>query len=719
MQYRVCYGTAFKKINELKMKMSSSMNTQIKNRPMEYTQIEQHGKVGLVHFQTEKLNVLSQALRQDVYHAIQQLLNNTDIESIILLGAKQSFSAGADIAEFSAGTHLQFPSLHDLIDLIYNAEKPIIAAISGLALGGGLELALACHYRVVHAKAQLALPEVHLGLLPGAAGTQLLPRYTGAEAALEAISRGKPLKLNAFANTALLDVFTEDDVKQEAIKFANNVQKTAHIKHHKLSADEAWAKLLKSKRDALGHVPQHIVQHAIIDAIEAAVSLDFEQGFAKEQALFQTLTTSEVSKSLRHAFFAEREAKNIPHLSADLQAKNIHKVAVIGAGTMGSGIAICFLQAGYQVTLIENQQAGLDRGLGFIQKYFAGQVAKGRLTIEKADALQANLSTSLEYSALATVDLALEAVFEDWDVKSTVLKHMDQHLPAHAILASNTSTLDLNLLAQQTSRPESVVGLHFFSPAHIMPLLEVIRTDQTDDVTLVTALDIGKRLRKVAVVSGVCDGFIGNRMLNEYLRIAGLLIDAGASPYQIDNALENWGMAMGPFRMCDMAGNDIGYLIRKQQLKLNPNKKFSGIADQLVDANRLGQKTQKGWYDYSQGNRRGDQDADVIALIEAYRAEKGIQTMSLSDEDIVARCIYALANEGFRLLEEGIALRQSDIDVVYLAGYGFPRWRGGPMFYATEQGLDQMMHQMKQFAQDPTTDASFWQAPALLMQSVA
>ena len=562
---------------------------------------ETQSNVGVIHFQTAKLNVLSHALRSELYQAVQQLLANNAVESIVLSGSNKAFSAGADIAEFSAGTHLDFPSLHDLVNTISDAAKPVVAAISGTALGGGLELALACHHRVVHEKAQLALPEVHLGLLPGAAGTQLLPRYIGAAAALDAILSGKPLKLAAVAEGPFIAAMTSDDVKQAAIQFASTVAATAHIKHTNLECNEELKNLLQAKREAAGNKAQNIVQHAIINAVEAALTLDFVQGFAQEQALFQQLSQSEVSKSLRHAFFAEREVKNIPNLAADAQIKTIEKVAVIGAGTMGSGIAICFLQAGYAVTLIENQQASLERGLNLISKHFAGQVAKGRLTEEKAQAIQANLSTSLDYAALADVDLALEAVFEDWDVKSSVLKQMDQYLPAHAILASNTSTLDLNALAAQTSRPASVVGLHFFSPAQIMPLLEVVRGNQTDDSTLITALEIGKRLRKVAVVAGVCDGFIGNRMLNEYLRIAGLLIDAGASPYQIDTALENWGMAMGPFRMCDMAGNDIGYLIRKQQLKLNPEKKFSGIADQLVEAKRLGQKTQKGWYDYSTG----------------------------------------------------------------------------------------------------------------------
>lgn len=681
--------------------------------------IETYNNVSVVNFQTEKLNVLSHALRSDLYQAIEQLLADDHVKSIVLAGSTQVFSAGADIAEFTAGTHLNFPSLHDLIYLISDAKKPIVAAVSGMALGGGLELALACQHRVVHSKAQLALPEVHLGLLPGAAGTQLLPRYIGAELALEAILTAKPLKLTTLTESALIDLLTDTDAKKVAIEFAQTLTISTHIKHQNLELTEELQALLQAKRDALGNKPQHVVQHAILSAVEAALSLDFEAGFAKEQALFQELTLSDVSKSLRHAFFAEREVKHIPDLDVAIVAKAIERVAVIGAGTMGSGIAICFLQAGFSVTLIENQQTGLDRGLALIAKHFTAQTAKGRLTAERAEAIQANLKTSLEYSALAHVDMAVEAVFEDWDVKTTVLQQMDQYLPAHAILASNTSTLDLNQLSQQTSRPESVVGLHFFSPAQIMPLLEIVRTDSTDQATLKSALDIGKSLKKTAVVAGVCDGFIGNRMLNAYLRIAGLLIDAGVSPYQIDRALENWGMAMGPFRMCDMAGNDIDYMIRKHQLKLNPTKKFSGFADQLFELKRFGQKTQKGWYDYSQGNRRGDEDAEVLALIEAYRTDQGIQAQQFSDEEIVARCIYALANEGFRLLEEGIALRQSDIDVVYLAGYGFPRWRGGPMFYATEQGLSKMTLNMLQFAQDPTTDASFWQVPTLLAQSVA
>lgn len=681
--------------------------------------IETQGSVAVVNFQTEKMNVLSHALRSDLYQAITQLLADTNVQSIVLAGSAKVFSAGADIAEFSAGTHLHFPSLHDLVKVISDAMKPVVVAISGTALGGGLELALACQHRVVNTKAQLALPEVHLGLLPGAAGTQLLPRYIGAEQALEAILSGKPLKLTALAETALIDVLTDVDAKQAAIEFAMALTASEHVKHIKLELTSDLQTLFEVKRKVVGSKEQNVVQHAIINAVEAAVTLDFEAGFAKEQELFQLLSISDVSKSLRHAFFSEREAKNIPNLGADVVAKKIEKIAVIGAGTMGSGIAICFLQAGFSVTLIENQQAGLDRGLALIAKHFAGQTAKGRLTVEKAEAIQANLQTSLEYSALAQVDLAVEAVFEDWDVKTAVLQQMDQHLPTHAVLASNTSTLDLNLLSQQTSRPESVVGLHFFSPAQIMPLLEIVRTDSTDQATLKTALEIGKRLKKTAVVAGVCDGFIGNRMLNAYLRNAGLLIDAGASPYQIDSALENWGMAMGPFRMCDMAGNDIDYMIRKHQLKLNPTKKFSGFADQLFELKRFGQKTQKGWYDYSQGNRRGDQDVDVLALIDDYRLKNGIQLQQFSDEEIVARCIYALANEGFRLLEEGIALRQSDIDVVYLAGYGFPRWRGGPMFYATEQGLENMIASMQQFAKDPTTDASFWQVPTLLAKVAA
>ena len=680
---------------------------------------EKQGHVGIVNFQAQKLNVLSHTLRLELYNAIQQFLSDVDVESIVLVGSNQTFSVGADVKEFSVGTHLQFPSLHDLIYLLSDANKPTIAAITGAALGGGLELALACHHRVIHAQAQLALPEVHLGVLPGAGGTQLLARYIGVTEAFNAIRSGKPLKLNTLKDSRLIDVLTDLDVKKVAVEFAGTVKKTCHIKSTQINASSEVLAELNAKRQAVGDHPQHVVQHAILDAIEAAATLDFEQGFAQEQALFNRLISSDVSKSLRHAFFAERELKHIPNLDTNTATQVVKNVAIIGAGTMGSGITICFLQAGYSVILIDNKQANLDRGLGLIQTYFAGQVTKGHITEDQSHAIQSHLKTSLEYADLAYADLALEAVFEDVNIKTAVLKQMDMHLPAHAILASNTSTLDLNELAAQTSRAESVVGLHFFSPAQVMPLLEVIRTKYTSDSTLLTALDISKKLAKVAVVAGVCDGFIGNRMVNEYLRIAGLMIDAGASPYQIDHALENWGMAMGPFRMCDMAGNDIGYQIRQQQLKVNPHKKFSGLPDQLFEANRFGQKTRKGWYDYTKGNRRGDQDPDVLSLIDAYRAKKGIVGRNFTDAEIVARCIYALANEGFRLLEEGIALRQSDIDVVYLAGYGFPRWRGGPMYYATQQNLENMIQAMEVFAQDPYTDAEFWQAPALLSQLAA
>ena len=680
-------------------------------------QQQQFGSVACIEFATDKLNVLSHALREALYTALTQALSDESVTSIVLYGGEKAFSAGADISEFAQGTHLKFPSLHDLVNLISDAPKTIVAAVAGQTLGGGLELALACHVRVIDAKAKLALPEVHLGLLPGAAGTQLLPRYIGVSAALNAISTGKPLKLADLTQTQLFVGLSQGQVQQDAIAWAEvNPQPVVHIKHTQVA--NAEAEVLAAARAKLGSQGPAIVHTAILDAIQAATEHDFAQGFAKEQALFQALTETDISKSLRHAFFAERMVKNVPGLNSTIRAQHIQNVAVIGAGTMGSGIAICFLKAGFKVTLIETQQAGLDRGLGLIGKYFSQQVERGRLSAEKAAAIQTQLTTSLDYADLAHVELALEAVFEDWDVKTAVLQKMDQYLPQGAILASNTSTLDLNQLAQVTKRPEAVVGLHFFSPAQVMPLLEVVRTAHTNDQTLLTALDLGKRLGKVAVVAGVCDGFIGNRMLNEYLRIAGLLIDAGASPYQIDQALENFGMAMGPFRMCDMAGNDIGYLIRKQQLKANPNKKLSGIADLLCEQQRLGQKTQKGWYDYSTGNRRGEVDQEVLALIETYRQQQAITPQQFTDAEIVARCINALALEGYRLLEEGIALRESDIDVVYLAGYGFPRWRGGPMFFVGAN-LNQFQQQVNTFAQDAVGDASFWQLPNILSQKLS
>lgn len=681
-------------------------------------QQKHYGSVVCIEFQTDQLNVLSHVLRQDLYQALVHQLADPTIHTVVVYGGEHAFSAGADIREFAQGTHLDFPSLHDLVDLISNASKTIIAAISGQALGGGLELALACHERFIDCDAKLALPEVHLGLLPGAAGTQLLPRYIGVTQALQAISTGKALKLETLKQTPLFVALSAGQVKQDAINWAQeNPKARTHIKHTTIINPER--NVLDVARQKLNTQGSAIVQMAILDAIQAATEHDFMTGFAKEQELFRMLTQTDISKSLQHAFFAERMVKKIPDLDPKIRPHVISRVAVIGAGTMGSGIAICFLKAGFEVTLVESQQSGLDRGLNLITKYFTQQVEKGRLTEEKAQFIQLKLATSLEYTALAQVDLAVEAVFEDWDVKTSVLQKMDQYLPHGAILASNTSTLDLNQLAEITTRPEAVVGLHFFSPAHVMPLLEVIRTKHTSDQTLITSLAIGQRLEKVAVVAGVCDGFIGNRMLNEYLRIAGLLIDAGASPYQIDQALENWGMAMGPFRMCDMAGNDIGHLIRKQQLKLNPEKKFSGIADLLCEQQRFGQKTKKGWYNYTSGNRRGDVDPSVESLIQEYRVTQGITSVVFCDEEIVARCINALALEGYRLLSEGIALRESDIDVVYLAGYGFPRWRGGPMFYVQQQGLAKFHQEIIQFAQDSIGDPTFWQSPVELEQKIS
>lgn len=678
--------------------------------------------VAIIRLDGPPLNCLCLHLRRRLAEAIDSALANPNIAALILYGTDEVFSAGADLGELDTPDMTREPSLPTIVRMLEDSTKPTIAAIGHLCMGGGVELALGCHFRVAHVRTRVALPDINLGLLPGAGGTQRLPRAIGVEPALNLILSGQQVAIETFRATDLVDVVTEGDLLDAALAFANEVlaqqRPVRRLRAQPVATEEADL-YLKFVRTALapkasqGPAPQRSV-----DAIEASYMLPFDEGIATEQALFSALLSTPESRALRHAFFAERACSKVLGLPSDVTTRNIEHVGVVGAGTMGSGIAGVFLDAGMRVTLLEQSEETLSRGVGSITRNYAALVEKRRISQAEADVCMARLNPSLDDAALGDADLIVEAVFEDMAAKTDVFRRLDRVARPGAILASNTSTLDLNAIAALTSRPSEVVGLHFFSPANVMKLLEVVRGERTAPDVLATALTLARRIRKTAVVSGVCDGFIGNRMLNQYLRIAGFLLDAGATPWQVDRALEQWGMAMGPFRMSDMAGNDIGWAIRKRMAVEQPLVRFSRIADLLCEQGRFGQKSGKGWYRYQQGQRKPLRDPEVERLIQDYRAQRGIDARRIEDGEVVERCVYALINEGARILDEGIALRASDIDVVYLSGYGFPRWRGGPMQYADEIGLYQIVRRMRDFAQRADDDVSFW-TPAPLLDRLA
>jgi len=678
--------------------------------------------VAVITLDNPPVNGLGHALRSHIVAGIDAAQADLEVRVIVLIGSGRAFSGGADIREFGSPKASAEPNLHTVIRIVEASQKPVIAAIGGVCMGGGLELALSCHFRVAVAGAQIALPEVKLGLLPGAGGTQRLPRVVGVETAVNMIVSGNPVPSEKLRGTALFDEFIEGSLLEGALKFAAKV--VAEKRALKLVRDiridypnhEAFFQFSRNTVAALAkNFPAPL---KCVEAVAAAVQ-PFDEGLKIERRLFVELMGTPESRALRHAFFGERACSKIPDVPEGTPTRKIEKVAVIGAGTMGGGIAMNFLNADIPVLLLEMKQEALDRGVSTIRRNYENSMNKGKLTQEKLDRRMSLLSGTLDYEALKDADLVIEAVFEELGVKETVFRKLDEVMKSGAILASNTSTLDVNKIAHFTQRPQDVVGMHFFSPANVMKLLEVVRGAATAKDVLATVMALAKKIRKTAVVSGVCDGFIGNRMIEHYGRVAGFLVEAGASPQQVDRALEKWGMAMGPFRMGDLAGNDIGWAIRKRRYVEKPEVKYSKIADQLCELGRFGQKVGRGWYLYLAGSRDAIPDPEVDRLIEDYRKELGIAPRQIADAEIVERCIYALVNEAARLLEEGIAQRASDIDMVYLAGYGFPLQRGGPMRYADEVGLYNVVRAMRRFAAAPGGDTRFWEPAPLLARLAA
>ncbi|AKJ29296.1 3-hydroxyacyl-CoA dehydrogenase NAD-binding domain-containing protein [Caldimonas brevitalea] len=685
---------------------------------------ELHGSVAVITLNNPPVNGLGYETRKGITDGIAKADSDAKVKAVVITGAGKAFSGGADIREFGSPKALQEPNLLSVIKAVESSSKPVVAAIHSVCMGGGLELALGCHYRVAAPGTQVALPEVKLGLVPGAGGTQRLPRAIGVENALNMIVSGDPVKSEVLAGIPgqkLFDRIVDGDLLQSAIAFANEVADARPLPLvRELKATHANPDgYFQFARNTVSAVAKNFpAPGKCVDCVEAAVSRKFEDGMTFEREQFAALMLTPESKALRHAFFAERAASKIPDVPEDTPVRAINKVAVIGAGTMGGGIAMNFLNAGVPVVIIEMKQDALDRGIGVIRKNYEGQVKKGKLKQDKFEQRMSLLSTTLSYQDIRDADLVIEAVFEDIGVKEQVFKTLDEVMKPGAILASNTSTLDVDKIASFTKRPQDVVGMHFFSPANVMKLLEVIRGEKTSKDVLATVMQLAKKIKKTAVVSGVCDGFIGNRMIEQYSRQSGFLLEEGATPEQVDRAVEKFGFAMGPFRMGDLAGNDIGWYIRKRRYLEKPNMRYSKTADLLCEMGRFGQKTGAGWYDYKPGKRDAIPSTVVNEMIEKHRAELGIKPRKISDEEIVSRLVFALVNEGAKILEEGIASRASDIDMVYLTGYGFPLYRGGPMCYADTVGLFNVVQTMKRFQKNPHDDASFWE-PAPLLAKLA
>lgn len=691
----------------------NSMQRNSMNSPVS---IAKHGDIAVITIDNPPVNALSQAVRQGIADCLDGLENDTEVKAVVVACAGRTFVAGADISEF--GKPPQEPHLPNVLRKLDQYHKPVIAALFGTALGGGLELALSCHYRVALKGTKVGLPEVNLGLIPGAGGTQLLPRIAGVATALEMITSGKPVAVEKVVEQGVVDQLVEGDLLQCALDYARTLleqgkgpRPVSAIKLVK-SADHdqlfsQWrARLEKRARGQIA--PQHCVT-----SIENAVLLPFAEGLQKEREMFLACRSSPQSRAMRHAFFAERAAPKLTGLSSQVNALEVRRAGVIGAGTMGGAIAMCFAGAGIPVTLLETNEENLQRGIEAVRSQYRRSVERGRISEQQLTDYMGHIHGSCDYQDLADADLVVEAAFENMEVKAQIFSRLDQVCKVETVLASNTSYLDINQIAQSTGRPDRVLGMHFFSPANIMKLLEVVRADATDEQSLLTAMAVAKRIGKIAVAVGVCYGFVGNRMYSCYGREAQMLLLEGATPRQIDTAMESWGMAMGPLAVNDLSGIDIAYKARRENPNLPDDPCYFKPADTMVEAGRLGRKTAAGFYRYTPDGGEKTDAPEAIGLIRAAAAKLAVaQRDDIDDEEIQQRLIYALINEGARILEEGIAARAGDIDVIWLNGYGFPRFRGGPMCYADEVGLGNVLATIKRFREQ--LGARYWEPSPLL-----
>jgi len=685
--------------------------------------LAREGAILVVTIDNPPVNALGVAVRRGLMSAIEEGEADAGVAAILVTGAGRNFIGGADIREF--GKPPQSPLLTELCNRIEACNKPVLAAIHGAALGGGLEVALAAHYRVVLSNARLGLPEVQLGLLPGAGGTQRTPRLIGAQAALDMMLSGRHLSAKEALSLGLVDQLAEGDSADQA-RAAGLRELQALLDTHApvrrsrdgkgLADTAATQAAIESARAEAGKKSRGLFSpHKIIDAVEAATTLPFDEGLALERQFFLQCLDSPQRAGLIHAFFAEREVQKAPE-TRNAQPRRIEQIGVVGGGTMGAGIAVAVLDAGLPVTMIERDDEALARGRGHVEKVYDAQVAKGRLTQEARDAVLARLQGSTRYEDLSAADVVIEAVFEDLTVKQAVFAELDRVCKPGAVLATNTSYLDIDAIAASISRPADVIGLHFFSPANVMKLLEIVVPRQVAADVVATAFELAKRLRKVPVRAGVCDGFIGNRILAVYRQAADALMEDGASPYEIDAAVRDFGFAMGPYQVVDLAGGDIGWATRKRRAATrDPRARYVHIADRLCERGWFGQKSGRGFYRYPEGPRSGAPDPEVLALIDEERARAGITPRSFSKEDIQRRYLAAMINEGANVVHQRIALRPLDVDVTFLYGYGFPRHRGGPMKYADMVGLPNVLADIRAFAAE---DPLFWTPSPLLVELV-
>ena len=690
--------------------------------PVRFDRIE---AVGVITLDNPPVNAFSLSQRIGVSEALTAGLQDPDIQAFVICGSGRMFSAGADIREFDTGVAGESPTLMDLISLIEDSPKPVVCALHGTALGGGCELSLACHSRIAIPGTRIGLPEVTLGIVPGAGGTQRLPRLIGVLPALDAIVSGKPMTAERAHELGLVDGLADDgdDLLKISVSIAHRLsvgpeppKKTRDRDGHLLEAQNR-PELFDEFRSRISRRARGFeAPFACIDCVEAATTMSFENGLAFEREVFLRCRSSNQSLSQRHAFFAEREARKVSGLGPETSQTDVRHAAVLGCGTMGTGIAMCFANAGIPVIVTESEQGMLDRGMKMIRKNYASTVSKGRMTEEEAEARLALIEPTLEFERVSAADVVIEAVFEEMELKKKIFTRLDGLCKADAILATNTSSLDVNTIAAVTGRPEQVVGTHFFSPANVMRLVEIVRGDHTSPEVLATTLTLSKQLGKVGVVVGVCDSFAANRMLYPYSRQAQFLIEEGAFPEQVDKVIYDFGFPMGPFALSDLAGIDVGWRVRQHREPSRPKHlRYSEIADRLYEMGRYGQKTRKGWYNYEEGSRIPMPDPEVVDLVVRTSRELKIDRREISDEEILQRCIYPLINEGARILEEGIVQRASDLDIVWLYGFGFPRYRGGPMFYADSVGLRHVYEVMQGFCEIHED----WLEPAPLLERLA
>ncbi len=683
------------------------------NKPVVSYQLQ--NQLGIIHIDNPPVNALSHPVRAGLMAALAQAAKDTSLALLILCRGR-TFIAGADITEF--GKPPLEPHLPDVIAAIENFPKPVIAALHGNALGGGLEVALSAHYRCAVATTKLGLPEVKLGLLPGAGGTQRLPRVVGVEAALDMMTSGTPISAHKARELGLVDETLEGELESTAIDYANRlIVEGAPVRPTGAQRADApdSVDFYDQYRNKIARKSRgQIAPGFIIELVELATHTDIDEGQAVERERFIECRNSPQASAMQYVFFAERATGKLADIPKDTPVLPVQSVAVVGAGTMGGGIAMCLANASIPVTLVETQQEFLDRGMATIKKNYATSVKRGRFSQEQADAFLANFSGTTNYADISDVDVVIEAVFENMDIKKEVFAKLDASCKPGCILATNTSYLNVDEIAATTSRPQQVIGAHFFSPANVMKLLEVVRTKKTSPEVVQTFMKLAKKIGKIPVAVGVCNGFVGNRMLKGYARQAQLLLLEGASPEQIDQAMQTWGMAMGPIAVGDLAGLDIGYRSRRDQGIESRSIKESTLADTLVEMERLGQKTGAGYYRYDAQTRERQSDPEVISLIETIAAQWNVERREINDTEIVERLILALVNEGAAILKEGIAARPSDIDIVYLNGYGFPAWRGGPMYYADTLGLDiviDKLNALKALTGDPC-----WEPSALILE---